>query len=201
MNELERFTCGDCGETVTSEDRYFEDSQWSTVKDVQICYGCYESDQEHASTLVAVTADGFSKLLLGDHVVIDLEFYDYGLPDWAARFLPDGWQGTDWVSTDGWRGYGNSIRQFKGIAKLADGWTTGWVDNTVSRKHLVNDLLGELESRELVPPAPIYVLLEHTSNIFSTAIDIFVADSDLDLVTEWLGENGYAVQQLADSVA
>lgn len=201
MDELEQFKCGDCGETVTSEDRYYEDSRWSDVKGVQICYGCWESDTEHASTLVAVHSDGHNRLLLGDHVIMDAEYGDSGLPDWAARFLPDGWQGTTWVSTDGWRGYGNSIRQFKGIAKLADGWSTGWVDNTVSRKHLVNDLLGELESGELVPPAPIYVLLEHTSNIFSTAIDIFVAESNLPLISEWLGENGYAVQQLADSLA
>jgi hypothetical protein len=148
-----------------------------------------------------VHGDGHSKLLLGDHAIVDLEYGDYGLPEWAAQFLPDGWQGTVWVNSGGYRGYGNSISQFKGIAKLADGWSTGWVDSTVSRKHIVNDLLGELESGELVLPAPIYVLLEHTSNIFSTAIDIFVAESDLPLISEWLGENGYAVQQLADSLA
>jgi hypothetical protein len=73
------------------------------------------------------------------------------------------------------------------------------VDDTVSRKHLINDLLGELESQELVPPAPIHVLLERTSNIFSTAIDIFVAESDAALVIEWLQENGYSVQQLQDA--
>jgi hypothetical protein len=196
---LEQFTCIGCEETVTEGDRYYEDSRWSDVQDDLICYGCYESDTEHASTLVTVHQDGFNRVLLGDHVIIDLGYGDSGLPDYLRPLLPDGWSGTTWVSTDGWRGYGNSISQFKNITKLADGWTTGWVDHTVSRKHLINDLLGELESQELVPPAPIHVLLEQTSNIFSTAIDIFVAESDAALVIEWLTENGYSVQQLQDA--
>ena len=73
---LEQFTCIGCEETVTEGDRYYEDSRWSDVQDDLLCYGCFESDTEHASTLVTVHQDGFNRVLLGDHVIIDLGYGD-----------------------------------------------------------------------------------------------------------------------------
>lgn len=196
---LEQFTCIGCNETVTENDTYYQDSHWSTVKDGTVCYGCFEDDTNYGSTLVTVGPGGTGRVLLGDYVTIDLDYGDYELPSYLDYVLPDGWAGTVWVNSGGYRGYHNSIENFKNITKLADGWTTGWVDDTVARKHLVNDLLGQLEDGEITPPAPIHVLLETTSNIFSTAIDIFTADKDAPAVIEWLQENGYSVTALQDA--
>ena len=184
----EQFTCPSCEEIVTQEDRYYDDAQWSDILDAQVCYGCYESDMEHRSTLVAVTPDGTHKAFIGDLFI--MTEHDYGAPRWVDDLLPADFKGRRYVNTDAWRGYYDMASQLQGLVKLADGWTTGWVDDTTTRKHDFNNLMKRLDTGELVPPATIYVLIEPTSNIFSVSAELLVKQSDLDTITAWLDDIG-----------
>lgn len=93
-----------------------------------------------------------------------------------------------WVKTDEWRGYYETT--IKGWTVVMEGWTTGgWDDPTARRKAIWNDWFRDLADNLVDPPCEIAVITEMTSNLFSTAVSVLVKDEDLELFTEWAGED------------
>lgn len=191
---MEKFTCSGCSTVVEEDDKYFDDMQWSNITNEPVCFGCFEEDLSNPSTVVKVDSEGLSKFIMGDLFVVgDCE---YEVPDWFTQFIPEDWAGRKYVSSGGWRGFYSTFKTFQGVEELAGGWHTGWADETVSRKLKVGGLLANLETGDLVPPVPIYVLLEPTSNLFSTTTTIFTATKDVSVITEWLEQIGFSVDSL-----
>lgn len=111
------------------------------------------------------------------------------LPDWFT----DIFEKRDYVHTDGWRRYYDT--KFNGLVTLADGWLTGFPDAT-KRKTEAIDSSEALHLGKIEPPKAIYWLFEPTSNIFSMASTIFVAEADREEIEEWLLSKGFGIEEL-----
>ena len=94
-------------------------------------------------------------------------------------------------STGGWRGYYETPHD---LHTLAEGWFTGYPDETVSHKLTAIELREALDHGDLIPPKPLYWLTEPTSNVFSAASEVMVEPEDLEEVSEWLGAVGFPVE-------
>jgi hypothetical protein len=62
-----------------------------------------------------------------------------------------------WVKTEGLKGY-TTWDLKDDYEKLAEGWMTGWSDDTVTRKIDFNNFCGQLERGEIKTPEPIYMI-------------------------------------------
>jgi hypothetical protein len=49
-------------------------------------------------------------------------------------------------------------------------------------------------------PSTIFLLVEPTSNVFSSAVDVLVREADKGKVTGWLEEAGYSVSTLQNAL-
>lgn len=170
----ETMVCADCEQAITEDDycRYCDDGS-------VICEGCEQTELESVSTALLIGADGTrSKALVTSRFAIDAE---YGEETTGLKRV--------WKSTDGWRGYyETSIEGYVEVSGLT-GWSTGWVDSTVERKIDFNTWVERLweDDEEVGPPVDIAVVVDPTSNVFSSAIGVHVKPEDLDTFRSWLG--------------
>lgn len=135
----------------------------------------YEEEREAIGTVAAITIDGVEEYLV----------YDDGVED---DVLP----APTWHSTDAWRGY-YEIATPEGYTNVANGWTTGWADDTVVRKfdtYAVAEALYSDDTRFDLPSfdSPIYVVSLRTSNVFSTAVDILVPEGEEERFFDFIEE-------------
>jgi len=180
--------CINCDEEL---DLDHDDYDWT--EDGPLCWGCYEVESEHASTLLHFGIEGIGKYYIADHFVRD----EWG--EDAKEWVRERLQPRAWHSTDGWRGYYDTKPQ-DGYVVLAEGWATGRYSD-VRYKHRINDLGEWLPDHvEEVPGEGLYVLLEHTSNVFSLATTIICAESDADAIVEFLSDNGFSVEVLESAL-
>lgn len=195
---------GGCEQTF-SDDDWENEAQYSEILEDSICQGCAESDGNHVSTLLMFSPDGeHRRVLLGDLTVysgtLD-EIYDAEIPQWLSDLFPDGKVKRSYVRTDGWRGYQDTPSGMTGITKIADGWLTGdWGDAISARKATARELGEHLATSDQYPPKPLFWIMEPTSNVFSTASELFTKTEDHDEVTAWLAEQGYSVTDLENSL-
>ena len=186
MNErlLEgKLICVSCNELI--EDGY----EWWT-EDGPLCEGCVEYDEEHSSALLHFCADGTQIIHIGDYLCRDDEYGE----DVSRDSLPI--YPRAWVPTDAWRGYYDSKLK-PGYLSLADGWATGHPDETVPRKVTILEFRAWLlKHGEEAPGEGLYILFEHTSNIFSQAVTIFCQEQDEGKIRDWLSRNSYPVELL-----
>lgn len=174
IDSPETYECPDCQTTINPD---VDDCQWSNVKDEWYCWSCYESDTQHASTVTIVDEGVVEKFHVADAFVFD----EYG--EEPRRLTLS----RIYTSTDGWRGYYTT--SIKGWVDALNGWTTGaWGDATADRKAVFNDWAESLIEGELVPPCPIAIVSDPTSNLFSTAITVLVPATSVDTFRDWLGE-------------
>lgn len=190
MPKLGERKCPSCEEFSPTEDWRFGE-----LSKREICYGCYESDCEHASTLVRYTSEGKEAVRFGDDIAHETE-YGEDPPSWFWNIF----EARNYIRTDGWRGHYQTTFN-NGFVKLASGWVTGWPDETVSHKRVACDLSGWLGEEEnlLDLPAPIYWLFDPTSNVFSLASDIFVKSEDREAIEGWLRALGFESEAIKDS--
>jgi hypothetical protein len=184
MSEI--ITCTSCKEEIN------ELSTWASLDSGQICEACEESDLQSASTMYRIY-DKVERIHFGQYVSYTQdgdESYD-----WFDELLKTKGSPQKWKQTDAWRGYYDSTSSFN-LESLASGWTTGWVDETVQRKLDFNALAESLIEQKIVPPFPIYILIEQTSNLFSSAVDVLIESKDKGKVVEWLESEGYSVEGL-----
>ena len=184
MEERE-YTCDCCGETVNENYVMYAELTGETL-----CMSCEHSDLEHGSKLYRFSPDDDVQMMLfGDYNALHGSgdcIDDSGIPKWARSFWPENWKGRKYHQSSGWRGYyctGDALN----LHKLEDGWATGgWSD--VPHKWSFNEFVEGLVSQEIVPPAPLYILFEPTSNVFSTATTVMCHEHDVDTLTRWIAE-------------
>jgi len=188
MNETqEKIVCSICEEEV-DDDNY----TYGNISEDLVCIGCEESSYESASTLVKVNSEGSETVRF-----TNISAYDqYGeIPSWFYDLLKDTSKVQYWKSTDPWRGHGDSSQNLK-LKVLASGWTTGWADEFHQRKILLNKFGELLESKELIPPVDLYILVEPTSNVFSSAFELLVSEEDEEELIEWLEVVDYPIENI-----
>lgn len=89
----------------------------------------------------------------------------------------------EYVATDGWRGYYEATASKKsGWIKLKDGWVTGdWDDAPEDSKGSnVEATLKALNNKVVKLGGELRVIFVPTSNVFSTAYDVFVRGIDVE---------------------
>jgi hypothetical protein len=184
----EQLICSACKEEIV-DDEY----TYGNIKEDIVCIYCEESSLESASTLIKVNDEGFVKVRF-----TDISAYDENLeaPDkWFYELLKDTSKVQSWKSTDAWRGYYSSAENLK-LKVVTSGWTTGWADETTTRKIELNNFGELLEQGDLVPPVDLFILIEPTSNLFSTSLDFLVREEDEEELIEWLEVVNYRVEDI-----
>jgi len=185
--------CTVCSKFVTQEELDYGEYVWSREGKF-FCRDCYESGIDYASTLVHFDADGDKYVTRFD------EDFTYGSDeDYETEDYPEPVTGQHYVSTDAWRGY-SDFTFAEGFVKLADGWVTGFPDSSVSRKFDVAEFYEALVHRTLTPPADLYWLFAHTSNVFSTACDVLCREADREAIEKWMAESGESVEDLHEQL-
>lgn len=187
--EILAYRCPVCEEWFSAE--YWENyCSYGNLSEESLCEGCYLSDTNYPSTLLRFTDEGVEKVLFGDHTGYGMaEDYTDEPFDWFFDLFEE-WTGRAYHHSSGWRGYFCTERKFDGITVLDDGWMTGdWGD--VPWKRDMHSFLEALSGGTLVPPAPLYVMFEPTSNVFSTATTIFARNEDVEVLTAWLNLQPY----------
>jgi hypothetical protein len=163
MSEETVNKCCECEEIVDTE----SDFGWSTVKEDYLCWGCYESDQNYASTLHVIDDGAVLKYYIGDHVRMD----EYGDDMFRTNITVN----REYVHSSAWRGYFNTT--IEGWTQVMDGWTTGgWGDPIAERKQTFNEWAESLMTGELVPPVPVAIVADPTSNVFSMGISVLTPE-------------------------
>lgn len=114
--------------------------------------------------------------------------------------LPEGVAAEVWKQTDAWRGYTDWSLE-PGYIEIADGWTTGYPDESVPQKKELADMFEELRTGELVPPCDIYWLFGITSNVFSQASKIYIKEKDRPVLKAWLDEINGGLEELQEKMA
>jgi|APGre2960657373_1045057.scaffolds.fasta_scaffold23912_4 hypothetical protein len=187
----------DTKQKCVSCEEVFEDGDhtYSNVKDGVLCYGCQEDDLQSASSLVLVHGGEINSCRIGNYVIYD---DDLEIPDFFKDLCGDGVDVRKWTQTDGWRGHGSTIDNFKNVKVIAQGWTTGWADETTQRKAKFNGFLNEIADGSFPTPYPFYVLTEQTSNVFSQSVDVFTTEHYESRVIAWLHEIGYPQSTLKE---
>ena len=177
-------TCIECNESVDPEGQ--DDSRWSPIKEGRVCWGCYESASQYSSTIFFVSPV-FDCSVRGyiNEIEIITEYGDEF--DWAVPSLRDKVK-REWKSTDGWRGYYNTT--VDGWVDVLDGWTTGGYDDPIARrKATFNDWAEQLCTGHITPPCEVVVVTDPTSNVFSTAVTVFVEACNVETFREWLTDD------------
>lgn len=191
MNDLTKCAAPNC-ETLLNLN---EDDTWtSELNDGIYCYPCGESDMQNCSVLWRFTPDKTEKVYFGNLLAQG----EHGeVPTWFADLLPTGWSGRLWHNTDGWRGHFESVKTFIGVTELENGWASAWLDAERHYKEAFNEWIERLVAGMESSPVTMYVLFEPTSNVFSTGVDVFCLNKDVesvkDYLAERLGENGLRV--------
>jgi len=187
--------CHGCG---TFFDPEYDSSYYSRSGELY-CYGCYESAESSASTVVAIlpqteAGDVDNETLYSEVIVtkFDDDFTFYALVDDEICEVdedsyPDPIAGQHYVRTDAWRGYAD-FTWLEGFEVVESGWATGFPDETTRRKADLGELFEALRTHELEPPVALYWVFGQTSNIFSVACDIVVKSEDRAQLDAWLEE-------------
>jgi hypothetical protein len=137
-------------------------------------------------------------------------------PDWAIETIrydawgaydPDNGDVSDWFWTiyqgrkynriDGWRGYFDTTFA---LSVLASGWVTGdWGD--VAYKRTIHRFGEWIKANWESLPAALYVVLEPTSNIFSTSCAICCEAEHVDKLTTFLESVGFSISDLESALS
>lgn len=171
-------TCKGCDEPINTD----VDSYWiSPVDGEAYCDGCRESDMQSAGRVLLFgpgferDSDGIQIVYVGSKFVEDR----YGEEPDDLTFQHR------WVSTDAWRGY--AVTSIDGWVQILDGWTTGnWGDAISDGKRPFNEWVEALHDGDIVPPVPVAVITDVTSNVFSAAVGVWVPEEHTDRFRDWL---------------
>lgn len=187
----ETLNCPECEEDV-------QELRWANLEEIDICDSCYESDTENMSTLYRVRSGESEWTKFGSYTGFSQEGDDP--EEWFTNIVTSNGSPRKWVSTDAWRGHYDSSGNID-LVSIASGWTTGWADEYHARKIDFNDFAEQLIKGEIDCPLSIYILVEPTSNVFSTAVDVLVQEGDKDKIIALLEEAGHGVSALQNALS
>lgn len=204
--------CAGCGEWIQTDweapDYGDGDYHYSHAGKL-FCPGCFESGQEHASTVVEFVprteaGDVDNETLYNDIIVttFDEDFVycvrsDDEYADWEEnQDYPEPVKSQHYHRTDAWRGY-MEFDWLEGFETVECGWVTGYPDETTKRKADIGELFADLKASKLITPVRLFWVFTPTSNVFSTACDIVVTSKDREQLEAWLEEcAGTSVEDL-----
>lgn len=170
--------CDNCEDKIdTDEDIYYG----SELSGKTFCPSCYESDRQSASQLL-ITGPNFQS----DHgEPVKLYVSEDFVEDWWGEYISEPKVSRTYISTSAWRGYHETT--IEGWTEVLSGWTTGgWGDETSERKQAFNQWAQSLYDGETVPLVDIAIATDPTSNVFSTAIGVFVPTEKVEEFTLWI---------------
>ena len=176
VKELLKDECCECSEIVDTDG----DHGWSNVHDGYLCWGCYESDQNHSSTVQIVDDGAVLKYHIGDHIRMDEFGDDMYQTNLTIR--------REYIQSSDWRGHYETT--IEGWTEIMAGWTTGgWGDPIADRKAIFNQwaerlLTGEVDYGDI----PIAIVADPTSNVFSMGISVLTPEPNR--LIEWMEQGG-----------
>lgn len=187
--------CNDCDHKIDYDMEYSKE----TLDGQILCESCADAVWEHPPTLISF---GHHEHDEGQKFYWSKEFgfvNDYFEELWGdtEQTLPI--NGFEYVRTDAWRGYWNP--QIRKEFMTFDGWSTGYVDETIGHKAMLNDFLDDLAEQHNVLYFPIWVVMSPTSNVFSQSTDIMIKKADLSRFEDFLFDNyGITSEELQNSL-
>ena len=166
-------TCTECEEQLDLNDDYVRQCD----DDAMLCEDCEFGVMKSASTVFLFTKDQEMQRCYVNKYFAQNEDGE----EINGKFIQK------WISTSGWRGYNET--SIKGFAEVKDltGWTTGWTDETTANKATFNDWAQTLIEGESTAPVDMAIVFDVTSNVFSTAVGVWVKDGELENFKQWLG--------------
>lgn len=181
---LDQDTHAQCAECDTEFDTEGE-GVFSEREGTYLCDSCYESEVEHASILYRF-GDRVRNYLVSDYFIND----ENGDPALSGTTVT-----RKWVSTDGWRGY--YVTEIKGYEVAVEGWTTGgWDDAVAIRKEVFNTWFSDTktywESNLQFPFGNFFVVLDRTSNVFSTAVTVLIPEGTREQFIDYIGRGQFS---------
>lgn len=165
---MEKTTCSNCEEKIDREDAFHG-------LEGPYCQECYENIWSIPSIAQRFGPKGFESF------------------EFTAEFgnsegdMPEPIKSEEWVKTDGWRGY-TKWKLNDGWVSIADGWITGYPDETTERKRELGEYYEAMSSGKLKPPVDIWWIFGSTSNVFSSTSEIVCREEDEEAVKAWLLE-------------
>jgi hypothetical protein len=170
--------CAYCNDDIDTDVDNFYGSE---IDGFTYCETCHHSDMEHASTALMAGPDyphdseGAIRIYVGDWFIEDR---------WGEVYNDIEFE-REYKASDAWRGHYET--RIKGWTEVLSGWTTGgWGDSTAERKQAFNTWAENLYTGEKSSPVNVALITDPTSNVFSTAIGVFVAEEDADTFTTWV---------------
>lgn len=156
-------TCGDCGTEIEVDASYY-----SSTTEEDYCEGCYYSAFDYASKAHLVTPGGETETyLVVSHGVYDAEYLEEA-PELLVR---------SYHSSGGWRGYYETRPVGDDWVSAESGWTTGnWGDAIADSKQDFNTWAEAVMAGEIELDFPVWIIFDQTSNVFSTAVGVFVPE-------------------------
>lgn len=164
--------CKGCEEKI---DRDGDGGRYSEIDQAEYCWGCFESDMEHASTITYLTnGEDAVTVKVGKAWIVDGEYYE-DLPAKEREQIKH-W----YTRTDGWRGHWNTT--------LGDDWVE--VQDGLylwGEKTNIVTLGGELQDMHKDGSLPFKVALvaDLTSNVFAAGCSIYVLKAQIDTWHAW----------------
>lgn len=177
MNET-IIKCDNCSDEINTDEDMFYGSELSGKT---FCPSCYESDRQNASQ-VFVRGPNFMQSN-GDPVILYVSS-DF-IEDVNGEYITEPKLSRTYKSSSGWRGHYETT--IEGWSEVLSGWTTGgWGDPTGQRKLAFNLWAQNLYESDEVPPVDVAIATDPTSNVFSTAVGVFVPKEKVDEFTQWI---------------
>lgn len=169
-------TCVDCESTF---DLDTDNMHWANLAEDWLCESCYESETMYSSTVFCYgpdfpnTDDGPVRFYVSEKVSMTMWGDDPDLTFTRTYHPTDGWRGYHVTKIEGWEEVG------------LEGWTTGgWDDPIARRKQDFNTWAERLATH--APPVNVAIATDPTSNVFSTAITVYIPEGTREAFDEWL---------------
>ncbi len=176
--EITTIECSDCKESIDTE----SDPVYYTSEEDggdYLCEGCWDSAIQSGSRAyqagpgfeVDPETDTVPRVIVTEYGVLDSYYEHVKSPLARSYHRSDAWRGcyVTRVTEEGW-------------TEVSSGWTTGdWGDVIADSKQDFNAWAESIISGKVVPPFPIWIIFDQTSNVFSTAASVWVPDQYADV--------------------
>lgn len=200
ISNLEKKECPACGEYIFYESTdepeyaYNEDGEDVTLQyspKIDAWVHEYDFEDDILVTVMAFTPDGSKSIT---HIGKLDNYPIEGDIDDVSYLITE----PTWKNTDGWRGY-MEYKPVDPYTELADGWITGYPDETTTRKADLGELFQNISEGKLVPPVTMYWTFARTSNVFSQSSSLLVKWEDVNALNEWLAKQGWSTEKLQEA--
>ena len=164
-----------------------DDCGWSDTREDHICLECKDADGHSLSILTVITDGKITKYYIGAHT----RMADTGDDMYSSGIDVE----RKWVSSSPLRGHFETT--INGWSEVLVGWTTGsWDDEISNRKQTFNEWANGVCKGEILPPMPLAIVVDQTSNVFSAGVSVQTPEPDK--FKQWANLN---FQDLLDSLS